>query len=198
MPNSNLPDIQLTKPEYEIDINKVGITNLLLPIFIIQKNGGHQNSTASINCCVSLDSNLKGISMSRIPRTIHTYLDLPLGNVIIKKIVDDVMTNTECSDVHLSYKFPYFIKKYAPETKEPGFVHHTATFEGIKTKTNYRFKVGIEVVATNLCPCSKSISKYGAHNQRVNIRLKAEQKLGSFLWLEDLIDIAESSASCEI
>jgi len=198
MANLALPDIQLTKPEFEIAINKVGINNLLLPIFVVQKNGGYQNSTASIDCCVSLDSTLKGISMSRIPRTVHTYLDLPLGNIIIKKIVDDIILKTECENVHLVYKFPYFVKKYAPESKEPGFVHHTAIFEGVKINNEYKFNVGVEVIATNLCPCSKSISKYGAHNQRVHIRIKAEQKNDSFLWLEDLITIAETSTSCEI
>jgi len=198
MSNDNLPDVQLTKPKYEIEVNKVGIVELILPIFISQKVGGFQYSTASIDCCVSLESHLKGTNMSRIPRTIHTYLDRPLTSKIIKEIAEEVKTNTEANDVHLIYRFPYFVKKYAPQSKEPGLVHYNALFEGIQTNNHYKFNIGVEVTSTNLCPCSKAISKYGAHNQRVLIKIKACQKEGHFVWLEELIDIVEHSASCEI
>jgi GTP cyclohydrolase I len=194
----SLPDVQLSKPIHQIAINKVGIVSLLLPIFISQKVGGYQNSTATIDCCVSLASELKGTNMSRIPRTIHTYLDRPLTNNIIKEIAEHVINSTEADDVHLTYKFPYFVNKIAPISKEPGLVHYNVIFEGIKTNDIYKFNIGVEVTATNLCPCSKAISKYGAHNQRVLIKIKVCQKEGHFVWVEDLIDIAEHSASCEI
>lgn len=193
-----LPDVQLTKPKYEIEVNKVGIVELVLPIFVSQQVGGFQYSTANIDCCVSLESHLKGTNMSRIPRTIHTYLDRPLTGKIIKEIADEVKYNTEANDVHLVYRFPYFVKKLAPESKEPGLVHYNALFEGSQIKDIYKFNIGVEVTATNLCPCSKAISNYGAHNQRVLIKIKACQKENSFVWLEELINLAEDSSSCEI
>jgi len=197
--SETLADVQNEmKPEYETAIQKVGITGLLLPIFISQKVGGYQHSTACIDCTVSLEAHLKGTNMSRIPRTIHTYVDRPLTGKVIKEITEEVQTNTESKNVHISYRFPYFIKKNAPESGEPGLVHYNALFEGIKSENNYEFNIGVEVTATNLCPCSKTISKAGAHNQRIIIKIKCIQKENEFMWLEELIDIAESSTSCEI
>jgi len=193
-----LADVQLTKPNHEIAIQKVGITGLLLPIFISQRVGGFQYSTAHIDCNVSLAAHLKGTNMSRIPRTIHTYIDRPLTGKVIREIADEVQLNTEAEDVYVSYKFPYFVKKIAPESGEPGLVHYNALFEGVKTNGNYEFNIGVEVTATNLCPCSKAISKAGAHNQRVLIKIKCAQESNGFVWLEELIQIAEDSTSCEI
>ena len=198
MTNENLPDVQLTKPKHETKVNRVGITGLLLPIFVSQKSGGYQYSTAHINCCVSLDAHLKGTNMSRIPRVIHTYLDRPLTGKVIKEIAEEVQLFSEVKNVDVAYKFPYFVKKIAPESGEIGLVHYDASFVGIKIENNYRFNIGVEVTATNLCPCSKEISKAGAHNQRILINISCDQKEGAFIWLEELINIAETSTSCEI
>lgn len=196
--NGTLPDIQLTKPKHETKVNRVGIMGLLLPIFVSQRSGGYQYSTAQISCCVNLDACLKGTNMSRIPRVIHTYVDRPLTGNVIKEIAENVQKNSEVLDVDVTYKFPYFVKKIAPESGENGLVHYNASFTGIKSVDTYRFNIGVEVTATNLCPCSKEISKNGAHNQRIIINISCDQKETGFIWLEELIDIAEDSASCEI
>lgn len=193
-----LADVQKDKPKHEILINRVGITGLLLPIFVSQKVGGYQYSTAKIDCYVSLDAHLKGTNMSRIPRVIHTYIDRPLTGKVIREIADEVQKTSEVQNVDITYKFPYFVKKIAPKSGEPGLVHYDATFNGLKTGNDFIFNIGVDVTATNLCPCSKEISSVGAHNQRVLIKIMCEQKEGGFVWLEELIDIAETSTSCEI
>lgn len=199
MTAEKLPDVQNEmKPKHEIKVNKVGVTGLLLPIFVSQKVGGYQYSTARIDCCVSLDAHLKGTNMSRIPRVIHTYIDRPLTGKVIREIADEVQKTSEVQNVDITYKFPYFVKKIAPESGEPGVVHYDATFNGLKTGDDFIFNIGVDVTATNLCPCSKEISSAGAHNQRILIKIMCEQKEDGFVWLEELINIAESSSSCEI
>lgn len=194
-----LPDVQATEPEFKIAINKVGISNLILPIFITQKVGGYQYSTAKIDCYVSLAADLKGINMSRIPRTLHTYIDRPLNSSIIKEITEEVRVISEADACELTYQFPYFIKKFAPSSGEPGLVHYEVTFTGNRFLDNYHFKLGVEVTTTNLCPCSKEISEGGgAHNQRAKIKIHCKQIESSWIWLEDIIQVAESSTSCPI
>lgn len=198
MKKTKLPDVQLTKPEHEIAIEKVGIENLLVPIFVSQKVGGFQYSTAKIDCSVDLAAHLKGISMSRIPRSINQFLDRPLSSKIIKEIAEEVRINLEAENCELTYSFPYFVKKFAPSSNESGLVHYNALFNGIKSGDNFEFNISVEVTTTNLCPCSKEISQYGAHSQNCIIRIKCKQDEGKFIWLEDLINVAETSSSCEI
>ncbi len=193
-----LPDIQKTEPTIPIKINRVGISKLILPIFISQKIGGYQNTTAKIDCYVDLKADLKGINMSRIPRIIHTYVDRPLNMNILKEIAEDIRIASESEICDITYHFPYFVKKYAPSSGEGGYVHYSVIFNGVKSSDYYRFRLGVEVTTTNLCPCSKEISSYGAHNQRAKIKITVTQEEGKWIWLEDLIEIAESSSSCSI
>jgi len=195
----DLADIQNDqKPNFEIAINKVGVSELILPIFISQKVGGYQNSTAKISCSVDLAANLKGINMSRLPITIHDYIDRPLSGKLIEEIAEQVRINSEAETCELTYTFPYFIKKFAPESNIPGLVHHEVSFNGVKSKDNFRFRFSVETITTNLCPCSKEISVSGAHNQRCHIKVMCQQKPGEWIWIEDIIQLAENSSSCEI
>ncbi len=194
-----LPDVQNEqKPDFEIEINRVGISDIILPIFIVQKVGGYQYSTAKISCYVDLAAHLKGINMSRLPITIHEFVDRPLNGKLIEEIAEQVRTNSEAETCELIYTFPYFIKKFAPESGVPGLTHYEVTFNGIKSKDNFRFRFSIETITTNLCPCSKEISEVGAHNQRCHIKIMCQQKPGKWVWIEDIIQLAESSSSCEI
>jgi GTP cyclohydrolase I len=194
----NLPDVQKQEPEHKIAIQKVGISGLILPVFITQKVGGHQYTTAKMDCYVSLAADLKGTNMSRIPRTIHQFLDVPLTAATINNMCYEIKKNAEADDCELSFCFPYFVKKYAPVSNEPGLVHYSVTFKGIKNYESFKFILGVEALTTNLCPCSKEISDSGAHNQRAHIKLECEQNSKGWIWLEDLIEVAEASTSCPI
>lgn len=194
----NLPDVQKQEPEHKIAIQKVGISQLMLPVFISQKVGGHQYTTAKIDCYVSLAADLKGTNMSRIPRTIHEFLGVPLTGMTISNMCEEIKNNAEAKDCELSFCFPYFVKKYAPVSNESGLVHYNVMFKGIKNSKDFKFILGVEAMTTNLCPCSKEISDSGAHNQRCHIKLECEQTDKSWIWLEDLIEISETSTSCPI
>jgi len=193
-----LPDIQNSEPKIKVALNRVGITNLELPIYILQKDETIQHSVAKIDCFVDLDSNLKGVNMSRIPIAIHKYLDMPISGVLIESICENIRLKSEAKICQLIYSFPYFIKKISPVSKESGFVIYPIIFNGIKSENEFIFEVTVCVTTTSLCPCSKEISAGGAHNQKCNVKITCQTYIDDYIWIEDLIKIAENSSSCDI
>ena len=195
----SLADVQYTRPQHEIAINRVGITDFQLPIFIAQKNGGVQHSIASIDCFVNLDKELKGINMSRLAIGLQKFSTHQLNKQLISDICENIRTVSDNAKIcEISYKFPYFIKKIAPKSKEPGFLPYNIIFKGIKTESDFVFELTTEAIVTSCCPCSKEISESSAHNQKCRITIECIMKDESFLWIEDLVKIAEESGSCEI
>lgn len=194
----DLPDIQQTIPKIQIALNRVGISNFKMPITITTKNATVHPTIAVINCYIDLDKELKGINMSRLPQALHKFQDRTLNSEVIKDIAENIRVVSEAKICELSYAFDYFINKLSPVNKEPGLVNYPVIFTGIKSKNDYTFKFNICITATSLCPCSKEISKYGAHNQKCYIDITCQRRSNSFIWLEDIVNIGESSASCEI
>jgi GTP cyclohydrolase I len=193
-----LPDMQYTSPVHEIRINRVGINSVELPVFVSMKNGGVQHSVAKVDCYVDLAANLKGTNMSRLIIGLQKFVGQQLSGKLLYAITENIRIAAEADTCEVNYSFPYFITKLAPASKEPGIVPYHICFTGIKTKDSYIFKLGVKVLATSLCPCSKEISEYGAHNQKALININIQGKESAFIWIEDLVNIAEQSASCEI
>jgi len=194
----DLPDIQQTIPKVQIALNRVGISNLKMPIIVSTKASRIHSTVATINCYVDLDKELKGINMSRLPQVLHKFQDRLLNSEVIRDISESIRNISEAKVCELTYTFDYFIKKLSPVNKEPGLINYPVTFTGIKSENNYVFKFDVCVTATSLCPCSKEISEYGAHNQKCYINITCQRKADCFIWIEDIINIAEQSASCEI
>jgi GTP cyclohydrolase IB len=194
----NLPDIQQTPPKVKIALNRVGISDLKIPIQIMSKDGSINRTSSTVSCYVDLDKNLKGINMSRLPQAIHKFQQDRLNSEKIKDIAENIRIISEANTCELTYSFDYYITKLSPVNKEPGVVHYPVSFTGIKSKDNYIFKFKVCVTATSLCPCSKEISEHGAHNQKCQIYITCQRKAENMIWIEDVINIAEQSASCEI
>jgi GTP cyclohydrolase I len=196
--SEKLPDMQYTTPAHEIRINRVGINSVELPVYVSMKNGGVQHSVAKVDCYVDLAANLKGTNMSRLIIGLQKFVGQQLSGKLISSIAENIRISAEADTCEISYSFPYFVQKLAPASQEPGILPYHICFTGIKTKDNYTFRLGVKVLATSLCPCSKEISEYGAHNQKILIDIVVQGKENSFIWIEDLIEVAEASASCEI
>lgn len=192
-----LPDIQNSEPEVQIALNRVGIAQLKLPIIISDKSGGVQNTVATIGCFVDLEPDQKGINMSRLPIGLHKFVSEELNAERISEVAENIRIKSEAKVCEVSYDFDYFITKVSPVNKERGLVNYRTKFTGIKSENGkYEFKFNIRVTATSLCPCSKEISEYGAHNQKCYIDVECVPN--QFVWIEDIIKLAEDSASCEI
>lgn len=191
-----MKDVQNQRDYRNIPIDKVGIKDIRYPITVRDRRNNFQHTVASINMYVDLPHDYKGTHMSRFVE----MLDLLRPEVSLKKIteiLDQMKEYLNAASAHLEVTFPYFIEKNAPVSNSPGIVDYTCSFIGSsdpKGKLDLVSEVIIPV--SSVCPCSKEISDLGAHNQRGEVRLQTRFK--KFIWIEDMIELVESCASCEV
>ena len=189
-----LNDIQNQKDTRKIPINKVGVKGLQYPIVLQDRINGTQNSVADINMYVELPHNFRGTHMSRFIEILHHYhRDIIIDN--LEKLLAEMKQKLDADVAYLEMKFPYFIKKAAPVTKEESLSSYQC---GFKTSLSDEFVLEMfaKVPVLSLCPCSKEISEFGAHNQRAYITVGIVYK--DFVWLEELIEVIENAASSQV
>jgi GTP cyclohydrolase I len=197
--SEELIDVQQGQPQLKLPIKRVGITGYKLPIYVSTINRGVCNTVAEIDCFVDLCVDHKGINMSRLPIGLQKFDDQQINASIIQDIAEYIRCKSEAKQCHVIYRFPYFMKKSAPVSKEPGIVHADVIFDLIKTENDYQFKLSVTTTATSLCPCSKEIANgNGAHNQRSKITVTIEPKENKFVWIEDIVKACEECASCDV
>ena len=194
----DLPDIQNTKVN-SIKINRVGVSNVDFPIYIKTKGGNKVLCYAKVNIYMSLKHNVRGINMSRCTRSLMRYRYTSFDRWVLWKFLYDLKKKNDSDDVYAEITFKYFVDKVAPVTKEKSVIAHECTFIGCIDKDNkYTFRLRVKVLGASVCPCSKHISKYGAHNQRCVATVTVETKKKRTFWFEDLIKLIESQFSSEI
>ena len=206
----NLPDVQNSQAEIQIELSRVGVKNLKLPIKISTKATQNaykpeelsfQHTVADVDIFVNLDADKKGANMSRGPVILQKNQNLnnPLNQNNLIMIAEEIRLANEAKICELIYRFDYFIKRPSPVTKLNGLVHYPTTFQAVVTEQSSSFHMQVDVPVTSLCPCSKEISNDGgAHNQRCTIRIHCLPREKQWIWIEDLIDIAEKSGSCPV
>ncbi len=175
-------------------IKVVGIKDIQLPIKIRQRNGGLQNTVATIALRVNMPGKYRESCLSIFTSILNKYLD-DITYANFSKILLDVKQALSAKSAELEMTFPYFIEKKAPVTETKGLMEYRCTFTGTCAASN-DFTLSVYVPVTTLCPCSKEISEAGAHNQRAEVCLNV--KFAKFIWVEELIEIIEKSASCEL
>ena len=191
-----MKDMQ-SQPDYrQIPIDKVGIKNLRYPITVRDRRDGFQHTIAAINMFVDLPHDNKGTHMSRFVELLHLLRpDVSLDKFSV--ILENMKMHLNAASAHLEMTFPYFIEKAAPVSTSPGLMDYTCSIRG-SSDPNGRVDLVSEVVVpfSSVCPCSMEISDNGAHNQRGEVKLSTRFK--KFIWMEDMIELVESSASCEV
>jgi len=191
-----LPDVQGLEDARRVHINKVGVKDVTYPIKLKTPCGRGQATVASINMYVSLPAERKGTHMSRFLAVLNEYAD----GIRPESIVDmcrRLRERLDAADAHIEMEFTYFIKKIAPVTQHPGLMDYTVKFT-CDANGETDFIMSVTAPATSLCPCSKEISAYGAHNQRCLITADVRTKPDEWMWIEDLVEVLESAASCEV
>jgi len=187
-------DIQNELDTRNIEIQKVGVKNIKYPILVLDKKNKHQHTVASINMYVDLPHQFKGTHMSRFIEILNEYR----GEITIKNfpvILENMKKRLHANSAHLEVEFPYFIEKVAPVSKAKSLMEYKCRYLGTMTDEK-DIVLAVIVPITTLCPCSKEISEKGAHNQRGQVTLSL--RLRDFFWLEDIIEIVESSASSQV
>ena len=193
-----MKDIQKLNDDRNVDIQKVGIKHLDLPLIIQRKNNSNQVVSAKAKVNVSLPRHYKGTHMSRFVEVLSEWKNKNLLGVDIKGCLEKIIQNLDAESGELQFKFKYFIDKKSPVTGLSSPMGFDSTFEGKIQNGNYRFILGVQVPVTTLCPCSKEISDHGAHNQRALITVKVSYDETEHIWIEDLIELIESCASCPV
>ncbi len=185
------------QPDYrKIPIDKVGIKGLKYPVKVLDKNRGTQSTVAEISMYVDLPHQCKGTHMSRFVEILHqsrTRISLES----LTTVLADMKEILGAQSSHIEITFPYFIRKEAPSTSVSGLMDYTCSIFGscnADHATDIVLKVAVPV--TSVCPCSKEISDCGAHNQRGEVLVSARFK--KLIWIEDVVEIVETAASCDI
>jgi GTP cyclohydrolase IB len=190
-------DVQNRYDPRRIEIDKVGVKKVKYPIIVLDKENGFQHTVATIDMYVNLPHNYKGTHMSRFVEILHENKSM-INMKNLPAILGEMKGRLNAEAAHMVVKFPYFIKKEAPVTKTQSYLEYKCGFSGhMEGSGNMKeFIVSVSVPVSTLCPCSKEISEYGAHNQRGVIKI--DVKFKGFFWIEDVINIVEGCASSDI
>ena len=191
-----IPDVQGSADTRQLAINKVGIKSIRHPVKVMDKSGGVQHTIAVFNMYVGLPHNFKGTHMSRFVEILNSHeREISVEN--FEPTLRQMVKRLEAETGHIEMTFPYFIAKKAPVSGVQSLIDYEVTFVGeIHEGGKYRFNMKVVVPVTSLCPCSKKISERGAHNQRSHVTVTAETN--DFVWIEELVQLVESQASCEL
>ncbi|HEY6839329.1 MAG TPA: GTP cyclohydrolase FolE2 [Geobacteraceae bacterium] len=189
-----LTDIQKTRDTRNIPIDKVGVKNISYPIVVMDKNKALQHTVARVNMYVDLPHHFKGTHMSRFVEILNTYRE-KIALDKLETILEKIKEKLGASSAHLEIEFPYFIEKRAPVSEATSLMEYTCVFDATLGDT-FDFVLAVSVPVTSLCPCSKELSRYGAHNQRSNVTVRVRYR--EFIWIEDLVEIIEACGSSPV
>ncbi len=189
-------DVQSQKDDRQIPIDKVGVKDIRYPITVRDKENGFQQTVANINMYVDLPHDHKGTHMSRFIEVLSEHRrQITLEN--FSSLLDELKKRLNAESAHMEVTFPYFITKKAPVTQSEGLMEYICTFKGSVNRSKGRdLVIELKIPITTVCPCSKEISEYGAHNQRGEVRVSLRFK--KFIWIEDIIHVVEESGSAEV
>ncbi|KAK46550.1 GTP cyclohydrolase [Caballeronia jiangsuensis] len=189
-----MPDVQSTPDTRQIAIQRVGVKGVRHPLSVRTANGV-QPSVGVWNLDVHLPADQKGTHMSRFVALLEENRE-PLDQAALRSLLASMLTKLEAHSGRIEVTLPYFVMKTAPVSGVQSLLDYEATFIAEKRDGETHLSMKVLVPVTSLCPCSKKISQYGAHNQRSHVTIAAQ--LAGEVAVEELIRIAEEEASCEL
>jgi GTP cyclohydrolase I len=194
-------DVQNMKDERGIPIQRVGLKEVHFPFQIQMKSGGFQHVQGNVTIAAKLPSEFKGTHLSRFMEHLMWWSDKPITGKEIRRLLTNLCTNLEVGEAEMSLKFRYFLPIPAPVSRIPGYLDYQGEFKGTLKlpERQFDYQLGVDLPVLTLCPCSKEISAYGAHNQRALIRCRVRFNIpGPIVWLEDLIELLRVQGSCPV
>ena len=194
-PASNIADVQNSVDVRRIPIDKVGIKDIKHPVKVRDRTGGEQHTVANFNMYVNLPHDFKGTHMSRFVEILNNH-EYEISVESFKHMLSEMTERLEAEAGHIEMTFPYFVNKRAPVSGVRSLIDYVVTFVGEIRDGKPCMLIKVVVPVTSLCPCSKEISLYGAHSQRSHVTVTVRTR--GFVWIEDLIDLVETQASCEL
>ncbi len=190
-----IPDVQNSADLRQIAINRVGIKGIRHPVKVRDKSIGVQHTIATFNMYVHLPHNFKGTHMSRFVEILNRH-EREISVESYESILREMVLLLEADSGYIEMSFPYFVNKTAPISGVQSLLDYDVTLVGEMREGVASITMKVLVPVTSLCPCSKKISERGAHNQRSHVTITL--RTNSFVWIEDVVRIAEEQASCEL
>jgi len=192
---SVLKDTQSELDDRKLPIDRVGVRSLRFPLGVRDRDAVLQHTVATVSLAVDLPHQFKGTHMSRFVEVLHAHgTELTVASIVA--MPRELMRKLHADKAHVEMRFPWFRAKKAPVSGAEGLLDYGVVFEVNAAAGKTDFVLTVEVPVTTLCPCSKAISARGAHNQRGTVTLSV--RFSEPIWIEDLIELVESSASSEL
>lgn len=189
-------DLQSERPEVPRPINRVGVKGVRSPITVLDRANSRQCTVATINMYVTLPTAFRGTHMSRFLEILHRHKG-EITRPVIRTIVEEMRTGLDAQAAMIDLRFPYFIEKRAPVSRLPSLMDYDCRLLGVITQEKgFEEILEVQVPVTNLCPCSKEISRYGAHNQRGKVKVTLSSR--KLIWIEEVVQLVEESASAPV
>lgn len=197
-----MQDVQNHKDDRQLAIDKVGVSGLRYPMVVLDRANAKQHTIGNFTLSVNLPHDFKGTHMSRFLELLNrhhgeiTFLTLPV-------ILGELRSKLNAESSHIEVSFTYFLERSAPVTQARALMDYECKFTAEATAKESDFVLQVTIPVTSLCPCSKAISDYGAHNQRGYITIEVRtlfnpSGLPELIWIEELVDIADRSASAPV
>jgi len=190
-----IADVQGSADTRQIPIDKVGIKDIRHPVRVKDRSGGEQHTIANFNMYVNLPHNFKGTHMSRFVEILNRH-EYEITVESFREMLREMTERLEAESGHIEMSFSYFVNKAAPISRVQSLLDYEVTLIGEIIAGKPKLIIKVVVPVTSLCPCSKKISDYGAHNQRSHVTVSA--RIDGFVWIEDLIELVEKEASCDL
>ncbi|NCA68708.1 MAG: GTP cyclohydrolase I FolE2 [Sphingobacteriia bacterium] len=192
---TEIADVQGSADSRRIAIDKVGIKDIRHPVRVSDRSGMEQHTVATFNMYVYLPHNFKGTHMSRFVQILN-HQEREISVASFKEMLGEMSRRLESEAGHIEMRFPFFVNKRAPVTGVQSLLDYEVTFIGEIRHDRPSLEIKVVVPVTSLCPCSKEISRYGAHNQRSHVTVQV--RTHDFIWIEELIELVEREASSEL
>ncbi len=190
----NTIDIQNLNDNRKVTIDKVGVKGVKYPIIVEDRANEIQHTVADLDIFVELPHHHRGTHMSRFIEILNEYHHRNFVSEI-ENFVLETKKRLDADSAFVNMSFPYFVEKTAPVSGIKSLMSYDCFFLA-SHRDDFEMQIGVKVPITTVCPCSKEISEYGAHNQRSIVTVSV--KYSDYVWLEELIEIVESVASCEV
>lgn len=195
-PTDTMPDVQSALDTRRVAIERVGVRGVQHPLLVADTSGSTQNTVAEWALTVSLSAKEKGTHMSRFIALLEKYDTTPMTPMLFRKMASDMLSLLNAERGNISAVFPYFIRKSAPISGVKSLLNYEVQWSAAAQKSRTDFELRVQVPVTSLCPCSKAIASYGAHNQRSHITVTAI--LNESVNMDSMIRLVEKEASCEL
>ncbi|WP_297215502.1 GTP cyclohydrolase FolE2 [uncultured Desulfovibrio sp.] len=190
-----MEDVQRHAPQVALSIDTVGVRGITLPLLVRDRAEGSRQTVARVDMGVDLPSSFKGTHMSRFVEALEQWNET-ISYQSVRRLLATIKERLEARRAYVHFSFPYFVRKNAPSSGSPGVVSYDCRLTGELSDEGQVFVLDVAVPVMTVCPCSKAISREGAHSQRTMVHLSVRMR--HFCWIEDFIEIAEAAGSSPV